>query len=105
LRAGHSLRFAGTCQNRAEFSVGRNLLEAVIPRAVIRDVGRGNLSARSAACFVFAPNENNGLRFLVGQRFQQHGIDHAEDRCVRANAERERKDGDRGEPRTLEERS
>ena len=70
LRAGNSLRFAVARQDRAKFSIGRDLLEDVVPRALIGDIGRGNLSARSAAGFVFAPDENNRLRLLIGQRFQ-----------------------------------
>ena len=41
--------------------------------------------------FVLAPDEDEPIRFVIGQRFQQHRIHNAEDGGVCADAERQRK--------------
>ena len=105
LRAGHALGFAIARKDRPEIGIGGDFFEHMIPRAIIRDIGCRHLSARTAAGFVFAPNENNRLRLVIRQRFQQDGIDHTEDRRVRADPEREGNDGDRGEARTFQKHS
>ncbi len=49
--------------------------------------------------------EHQPLRLRVGQRPQQDGVDHAEDRGVGADPERERRDRDEREARRLPERA
>src|SRR2546421_8549747 len=51
----------------------------------------GVVEARSGAC-----NGDELLRMNIGQRLQKHAIDDAEDRGVRADAQRERHNGHQG---------
>src|SRR5688572_17244471 len=50
-----------------------------------------------ARLFVRLPDRDETFRFLEPERVQEDGIDHAEDRCVRTDAEREGENGDEGE--------
>src|SRR5262245_700091 len=43
------------------------------------------------------PQHDDPVRFAVSQRLEQNSIDDAEDGCVRADAERQRENGDRRE--------
>jgi hypothetical protein len=43
------------------------------------------------------------MRAGIGQRADQHGVEHAEDRGRRADAERERQHGNRGKAGTAQE--
>ncbi len=47
------------------------------------------------------PHVDDLLRMRVGERLEQHGIHKTENRRVGANAERERRDRNRGKARTL----
>ncbi len=49
---------------------------------------------RNRALAVTLADEDQLVRALVGKRLQQNPVDDAEDGCVRADAERERHDGD-----------
>jgi hypothetical protein len=52
-----------------------------------------------------AAQPHEAIRFRVRQRLQQHGVDHREDRGVRADPERQRGHGDQAEARVLENRA
>ena len=72
----------------------RHVLERVL-RAVaqIGIVFRGDRHAQVIACSEIGVQDDELLGILVGQRTQQHGVGHAEDRRARANAQ---PDGERG---------
>jgi hypothetical protein len=58
-----------------------------------------------AALEVVLPDSHQGVRISEGQWPQHHGVDHAEDRGIGADAEGQRQGGDEGEARALPERS
>ena len=64
----------------------------VVPRS-------GPLIGGAAACPHVLPHSDQPIGVTVGQRPQQQGVDHGEDRGVGANPERQRQDGDDGEGR------
>jgi hypothetical protein len=53
---------------------------------------------------VVTPDHRQLLRLRIRQRAQQHSVDDAEDRCVRAYAQRERDDGYQREAGGLQQR-
>ena len=72
------------------------MLEDGIVASPIEVVGKGNRSIRSAAEFI-QRHDAAGVR--IRKRLQKDRINHAENRGVRANAERERDYGDRHKSR------
>ena len=53
----------------------------------------------------FAPDRDELIRFREWQWPEQNGVDHAEDRAVRADAESESQNGDGGETGRLRQQS
>ena len=48
-------------------------------------------------------DDHDPIRFRIGQRLEQDRVDHAENRGVRADPERERENGDEGEAGRLQQ--
>ena len=53
------------------------------------DASDGSLSAIWAGL----PDQNETARIAIGQRMKNHSVEHAEHRCVNANAEGQRQNG------------
>ena len=93
----YSLRFAAS--NAAEIArlqAGeREVLErgAVAPPIDVIRQGDGGVCSVDDLIKI-----NKALRLRIRERTQEHRVDHAEDRGVRADAEREREHGDKSEP-------
>ena len=64
-----------------------------------RETGGRNRFARVVLLQVPRLNREDAIRVRVGKRRHENGVDDSEDRCVSADAERERQHGDdRGAP-------
>ena len=92
------LRPADIVERNCANAIGTQLLEHRVLASPIEVVERRNRVPLLADGGVALPHHDDLVRIGVGQRLQQHRIHHAEDCGVRADAEGERHDGDRGEP-------
>src|SRR6185369_14205061 len=80
----------------------RKLFEGRVLFSIIKEVDRRDAGAVTAVADVSVdPDETVGL--AIWQRPDHNGIDEAEDGCVSADAERERKQRDERKTRTLQE--
>ena len=82
----------------------RQRLERLRARAPLEEVQRMHRDGRLRIRRLF-PERDEATGIRIRQRTQQHRVDEAEDRGVRADAEREREHGDRREARALAEAS
>ena len=91
----HALGLAVARQVRLAIAPGGHFGQRRRPAAVVEDFSLGDprLVERGPA----APDHDGAIRVAPRQRSQQDGVDDAEDRGVRADAERERQHGDGGE--------
>src|ERR1044072_3806905 len=99
----HFLRFTHAGQHRPGAAVGGDRAEAAALGTEIEHVGQRFTLARIRTTLSRAPDIYELLRMRIGQGAQQHGIDHAEDRAVGANAERERRDRNDAEAGRLQQ--
>ena len=70
--------------------------------APVAEVGAGDGSPDQRLVRPEFRDVNQTVRVAVGQRLQEHGVHGAEDRCVRADAEGQRQDGNRRKARSLD---
>ena len=75
--------------------IERHVLERVAALAPVEERGVADVAGRSGRAALADHDEPIGIR--VRQRAQQHGVEDAEDRGVRADAERQRHERDRRE--------
>ena len=95
-------RFAGSCRHgEGQRAVSRDSLQRLLLPAQVDELSGRMIAARFVGGRRGDADDAVGL--VEGQRAQEHAIDHAEDGRVRADAERERDDGDQREARVLEE--
>jgi hypothetical protein len=96
LQAGDYFSFVRACQRSAPGLRRRQMLESVYLGTIVEEIrGRHRVAA-------FVQCHHQAARIAIGQRFQQDGIDHAEDGRVRADAQGQNQDGGKREPRTFE---
>jgi hypothetical protein len=88
------LRLLALPQVEVDAAHGRHAGEDAVLRAQVDEVGRRHAADRASP---LGPDDHQALVVEERQRTQQHGVDHVEDRDVRADAERKREDGDRAE--------
>ncbi|HUF67829.1 MAG TPA: hypothetical protein VMM79_04185 [Longimicrobiales bacterium] len=93
LGADQPLRLRTARHDEAVVAVRGNIVQSAARLPDVQIVGRRD-RAVAAAFAVGLPHLNQPIRGRVRQRSQEHGVHHAEDRRVRADAERERDDGD-----------
>ena len=74
----------------------RAVRERLAGRAPLAEVAIGHLDHGLTGDLVGLPGDDGAAGFGERQRAQQHGVDGAEDRAVRANRERQRHDDRRG---------
>jgi hypothetical protein len=84
-------------------AVRADLVKRSLPLAELDELGGRHPELIEAEGRKLAGDEEEPFRLRIWQRLQQHAVDHAEDRAVRTNTQRERQDGDRGIRRTLPE--
>jgi hypothetical protein len=101
-RRRHTLGAIGPCQVVAVERVARDAREAAAALAHVEEVRIRELARRLAGRAL--PDLDQPLRVAVGQGPQQRRLDGREDRRVRADAERQRDDRDRGEAAVAQER-
>ena len=85
-------------------SIGPDRRERVVVVAVLDELGQRDPELLEAQARELARDELELLRMRIPERTQDHGVQHAEDRRVRADAEREREDHDERERRLAAER-
>ncbi len=94
-RGTHALGFLPAGQARVHLHVRREVREARRPGSIVHDFLHrqpGRVARRRCV-----PDHDQPIGISVGQRLEEDGLDEAEKRGVRADAERERQDGDGGE--------
>src|SRR5215813_223322 len=102
LKTFKSLRFASACQLATASVISDKLFENLrlrLPEKVTLSV-----SASGATVLSFR-NPEEPLRLIVGYGIEQHRIHDAENRRVRADAERQREDGNQCNKGMLEQHS
>ena len=82
---------------------GGEILERALHLAPVNEVAWRDHVVLPVARDVVLPDDDQPLGILVGKRLQEQRVDHAEDRGVRADADGEGADRDRGEPRRAQE--
>ena len=112
LRAVEPQGVSLTGQRRARDPQGRDMGERLDPRAQRQELNRiqrgGRLRGRTVRCHGTVgvlDDVDELVRIPVGQRCQQNRVDDAEDGRVGADAERKRRNRDRGEPRVPPQRA
>ena len=93
-RAAQQLRFAIAGQRQVEVVVGGEAIERSALLAQVIEVAKRKLRERGAVLRGLLADRHDAIRGVERQRLEQHGVDDAEDRCVRADAEREREHTD-----------
>ncbi len=86
-------------------AVSREMREALIALLPFAVIGHRGAYISRAARHIHRQQPRQLFRFRIWQRTQQHGIDDAEDRRVRADAQRQREDGNQGESGILQQHS
>src|SRR5262249_45991471 len=94
---GDPFRFIAIRQTHRFFSDHRDLLEDAIRLLQISDVGIRNWPLNEVLLLIFRPNNHQLLGIAVRQRREQHGVDHAEDRRIGADSQRQREYNDQTE--------
>ena len=100
-----AVRFASVHQRQLAVAVNRDVLEAAVLFPEIEEIRvahRRKFGRRSRLVEIDAADSHQLVRRRKRKRFQEDGVDDAEDRRVRADAEREGEDGDDGERRVLD---
>ncbi len=82
-------------------AVPTDLLKGLVARGEFDELRRGDPELIEPETRELARDENQPLRLRVRQRLQHDSVDHAEDRGVRAYAERQREHRDRSVTRAL----
>jgi hypothetical protein len=98
-RCVHALRLVTARQVGVHFGVRAERREAGDVVRVALDLGCRE--PRRLGQIRGAPDDRDPIGLAVGQRLEQHVLDHAEDRGVRADPERERRDRHQGEARRV----
>ena len=102
--AGHdSFRRSGPCESHVAATVGGDARRRLALGFDFNERGAANEGAGAARPVCAQLHQLAG--FGIGQRPEQDGIDHAEDGGVRADAQREREHGDRGEAGILQQQT
>ena len=83
--------------------VYRDLLEHLVLFEVVEILGLGDRAPRELV--PPAPEADDLLRLVVGERLQQDPLDHGENSGVGADPERQSQDGDNREPRASDKAS
>src|SRR5262245_15289458 len=103
MQTSQSLRLATARQVKAAPAIYTDMFKDFLLRTPVGEVGIGNQHYPEIWPVLAHPNQSLGYR--VRQRAQQHGIHYTEDRRVRADAERQRGDGNQGEAGLLHQHS
>src|SRR5271170_6053968 len=85
------------CERKAGVRVGSDILENVILRAPVREIGIGNRATGGVESRVGGGYAHELARITEGQRTQKLGINDRENRGVRADAQSQSEDSDGGE--------
>src|SRR5262245_41523121 len=92
--------FAGEIQTLAA-----NHRERLQTRVAFPSIGKHAGGNCALARWRQLPKIHDLIGLLIGQRFEQHTINHAEDGRIRANSQRKRENGDRSETGVLQQQS
>jgi hypothetical protein len=76
-----------------------DLLDLSAPLLVVQEVGQRRRLVRRAGVAIGLPHDRESIDVAHGRGPKEHGVDHAEDGRVRADAERKRQQGDECERR------
>src|SRR5262245_39640797 len=107
LNASHSLRITPFGEIGVAWSDCCDLLERwrlSSPFGQI-DRRRGEFVKAQVERRVVRPQHHDPVRLVKGERLEQYRVDDAEDRCVRADTERQGEDGDQGEAGSRQQHS
>jgi hypothetical protein len=77
----------------------RHAFEDGVLLAPVNEIGGRRSIERETEMGRLFPHHHQRVGIFVGQGTQQHGVNHAEDRAVRANSEGEREHCDEGKAR------
>src|SRR5262249_33270234 len=102
---GYSLGVPGTGHYGTVALISGDVFEDIILAAPICDICGRDLTAITAIFRGTSPGKHNTIGFRKRQTSQQDRVNHAENGCVGADAQCERKDGHYGEARRLEQHS
>src|SRR5215208_825919 len=103
--AAHNFRVAVARQRKLTAFVSSNTFKCVRSIAVVSEQRIVQIQVAQAFRRRGVPEGHQPIRFLERQRAQQHCIDHAKDRRVRPNPQRERKHRNSRERRPLQQPS
>ena len=92
------------CERQPHGIGNSHVSEALALRAPLIDVSVRRSALTKSLCRNLGPEHRQLLGRLIRKRPQEHGVEHAEDRGVRANAEREREHGDGSKAGILSQR-
>ena len=103
INAFHAFRRFGSIKIDGKRSPRGNAFEALTLLAKIEDIGRVEKGPGDAQLRISISQPDNSLRVSVWQRPNQHRKHHAEDRCIRADTERQHKSCDKDKTPTPRE--
>lgn len=99
----HRLALAGDVDSTGH--VGAQAVEAPVPVAVLRELDGIDPEAVEAHGRELAVDDHQPVRIAVGQRLEEHGVGHAEDRGVGPDPERQGHGGQQGEAGAAEQQA
>jgi hypothetical protein len=98
VHADHLLGIALAGQREGIERGHRQMTEYVLPLLHFKEARVGEADPDEILLFVRRAQPDQAIRFGKGERFQEHRIDDAEQRDVRADPEREAQDRNDSEP-------
>ncbi len=99
----HAIRFAALEQIEVHLVILDERVEGVRLRAVVVQLLNRDADRRAAGERRRFAHEHEAIAVRIRQRLQQNAVDEAEDRSVRADAERQREHGEQREPAILQQ--
>ncbi len=106
LQSADVLRIARRAESSAAETPRRQRRAADLSHAIeIVGIGERPLVAKAGAEVGLLDHADEPFRFGIGERPEEHAVDHGEHHRRRADSQRERGDRDRGEPDPLPERA